>query len=474
MRGLCHEAMRRGCNPIWLVVGLIFFSMSLLSCSGSDSSTAEMWGVYKTSDGTVVRTEGQAFTFSACNQGYRSTATNVELELWKVEFSGDGMLVYDAPGNALIARGSVAGETLSIDSIDGTWSFAGDYRKAGCCFDASDGASTHWHGIRMPNYQDPSSIGQNVCDADYTAWFDAWTNRLYAGSTVIQTQAGPIEYALIGDSGPVVAFTHGGPGSYYSTLAYFSDLLNKGFRALTWSRPGFLRTPLSTGATPEAHADALAALLDALSIDRVAVVGASAGGPPAYQFAIRHPHRTWALVQADGISQAYSVAANPRPGVNTWMYLLNQDSGMWLYNAMFEYANLGTARHFIGMMSTLDDQGNDALASSVASSNAKLDLLGNILLSMAPNKLLKEGSFMDIINYTDMPAMSLEQITAPTLIVHGTADGDVPPEDARYAASLIPGAELYWVHDGIHVVTLSADSDVTFAKILSFLNRHKP
>jgi len=168
------------------------------------------------------------------------------------------------------------------------------------------------------------------------------------------------------------------------------------------------------------------------------------------------------------------VAANPRPGVNTWMYLLNQDSGMWLYNAMFEYANLGTARHFIGMMSTLDDQGNDALASSVASSNAKLDLLGNILLSMAPNKLLKEGSFMDIINYTDMPAMSLEQITAPTLIVHGTADGDVPPEDARYAASLIPGAELYWVHDGIHVVTLSADSDVTFAKILSFLNRHKP
>jgi pimeloyl-ACP methyl ester carboxylesterase len=326
----------------------------------------------------------------------------------------------------------------------------------------------------MPDYLDPASIGQHLCDWDYTNWFDNWTNELYAQSTVVDTTAGPVEYAMIGDSGPVLAFMHGGPGDFYSAIAYFSDLMGKGFRCLTWSRPGFLRTPLSTGTTPETQADALAALLDTLSIDSVAVIGASAGGPPAYQFAIRHPDRTWALVQADGISRAYSPDVNPQPGVETWVFLMNQDTGMWIYNAMFEYANLGTARQFIGMMSLLDDQQNDALAESVVADPSKLSTLQKILLSMGPNSLLKVGAFTDIENYKDMPPMPFEEITAPTLIVHGTADGDVPPADAIYAASRIAGSELYWVEDGIHVATLSANAEAAMNKMLDFLNQHSP
>jgi pimeloyl-ACP methyl ester carboxylesterase len=65
---------------------------------------------------------------------------------------------------------------------------------------------------------------------------------------------------------------------------------------------------------------------------------------------------------------------------------------------------------------------------------------------------------MIINNYADMPPMPLEEITAPTLIVHGTADGDVPPDDATYAASKIAGSELYWVENGVHVATLSENS----------------
>jgi hypothetical protein len=77
--------------------------------------------------------------------------------------------------------------------------------------------------------------------------------------------------------------------------------------------------------------------------------------------------------------------------VETWVYLINQDSGMWLYNAMFEYANLGTARQFLGMMSLLDDEQNDALAESVVTMSQNSDMLGKILLSMGPNSLLKVG-----------------------------------------------------------------------------------
>ncbi len=460
---------------------LVFFLMLsaglLSSCSDSDDpamARTEYWGVFKTGDGTILATGGEASEFSVCNEGYRSTASNIELDLWTLAFLDTSVKVYNTVNDNLLAKGRVVEDMLFIDSIDGEWSFSADYRKAGCCFDGTDGTTRHWHGIRMPDYQNPSTIGQKPCDSDYTDWFDSWTSDLYAQSTVVDTTAGPVEYTIIGDSGPVLAFMHGGPGDFYSAIAYFSGLMDKGFRCLTWSRPGFLRTPLSTGTTPETQADAFAALLDTLSIESVAMIGASAGGPPAYQFAIRHPDRTWALVQADGISRAYSPDVNPRPGVETWVYLINQDSGMWLYNAMFEYANLGTARQFTGMMSLLDDEQNDALAKSVVADPSKRSMLGKILLSMGPNSLLKEGTFNDISHYTDMAPMPLEEITAPTLIVHGTADGDVPPEDAEYAASKIPGSELYWVENGIHVATLSENSAPAMSKILSFLNQHSP
>jgi len=467
----------RAVKGFLIVLCLMLLAVVVSSCSDSDNSTitrTEYWGVFKTDDGTIVNTGGEASDFSICNEGYRSTASDIELDLWTMVFLNDSVTVYNTTNDKLLAKGTVVEDMLLIDSIDGDWSFFADYRKAGCCFDGTDGISSHWHGIRMPDYPDPSSIGQNRCDSNYTDWFDRWTNELYAESTVADTAAGPVEYTIIGDSGPVLAFMHGGPGDFYSAIAYFSGLMDKGFRCLTWSRPGFLRTPLSTGTTPETQADAFAALLDTLSIESVAMIGASAGGPPAYQFAIRHPDRTWALVQADGISRAYSPDVNPRPGVETWVYLINQDSGMWLYNAMFEYANLGTARQFIGMMSLLDDEQNDALAESVVADPSKLSMLGKILLSMGPNSLLKAGAFNDIDNYADMPPMPLEEITAPTLIVHGTADGDVPPEDATYAVSKIAGSELYWVEDGIHVATLSENAGEAMKKMLDFLNQHSP
>lgn len=461
----------------------LFFAVSCIaagafSCSSDDDSSSptrtEMWGIFKTNDGSIITTGEESSDFSTCNESYRSTASNIEPDLWTIDFTGNRLKAYDTTTSELIATGSVVGETLTFQSEDGTWSFSADYRKQGCCFDGSNGSSSHWHGIRMPDYLNPSSIGTQPCDSSYTNWFESWTTELYSQSTVVETRSGPVEYDMIGDSGPVLVFMHGGPGDYFSALAYFSDLIGKGFRFLTWSRPGFLRTPLATGKTPETQADALAALLDTLSIDKVAVVGASAGGPPAYQFAIRHPDRIWALVQVDAVSQAYSPGSGEKPGENTWIYLLHQDAGMWLYNAMFEYANLGTARQFIGMMSTLDDAQNDALAESVVADKAKLEMLGDVLLSMSPNSLLKEGTFNDIGNYTDMPPMPLEQITAPTLIVHGTADGDVPPEDAVYAASRIAGSELCWVPGGVHVVSLSPDSYVAMNKILDFLVRNSP
>jgi 2-hydroxy-6-oxonona-2,4-dienedioate hydrolase len=61
-------------------------------------------------------------------------------------------------------------------------------------------------------------------------------------------------------------------------------------------RFGYLRSNFPADASSEAQADAFVDLLDHLKIDRIAVIGGSAGALSALQFAIRHPERCSALV----------------------------------------------------------------------------------------------------------------------------------------------------------------------------------
>ena len=131
----------------------------------------------------------------------------------------------------------------------------------------------------------------------FSQWRNAVTKNLQQDSVVVQTAKGPVEYAEIGH-GPVVLMVHGDPGGYdqiYQVLK-IDDAEHGDFRYVIPSRPGYLRTPLIVGKTPKEQAEALAALLDELKIDKVAVVGGSGGGPSAIEFAALYPDRCTALV----------------------------------------------------------------------------------------------------------------------------------------------------------------------------------
>src|SRR5262245_46111992 len=128
----------------------------------------------------------------------------------------------------------------------------------------------------------------------YRLWLNAERARVEAGSQVIHTSRGPVECAIAGE-GPVVLISHGGGGGYDNGLLHLRALVPFGFRLIAVSRAGYLRTPASVGRTPEDMADTYAALLDALDVQSAAIIGLSAGGPSAIQFAIRQPQRCWAL-----------------------------------------------------------------------------------------------------------------------------------------------------------------------------------
>ena len=84
----------------------------------------------------------------------------------------------------------------------------------------------------------------------YKRWKRSLLSALYGNSEIANTAHGEIEYILKG-SGPVILFLHGSPGGYDQGAIDMEMWIDAGFSVLSISRPGYLRTPLSTGETPE-------------------------------------------------------------------------------------------------------------------------------------------------------------------------------------------------------------------------------
>ena len=164
------------------------------------------------------------------------------------------------------------------------------------------------------------------------AGFVAWTYAAYrgdmqrararvsVGSEVAQTRCGPIEYAVAGD-GPPILFVHGAGGGFDQGLDFGGPLASD-FRVVAMSRFGYLRTPLPLDASPAVQAEAHVCLLDALGIERAAVIGGSAGAPSSLELAVRYPERVSSLVLI--VPAAYAPRASGtvslprRPGRNAF------------------------------------------------------------------------------------------------------------------------------------------------------------
>ena len=123
-----------------------------------------------------------------------------------------------------------------------------------------------------------------------------YITKLKSESQIYESSLGPIEYKIRGNNGPVVLIAHGTPGGHDQTIGHTS-----GYRVLTPSRPGYLRTPLSVGYTPLEQAAAFKELLDGLGIEKVIVIGISGGGPSSMEFAADFPERTLGLIALEAV-----------------------------------------------------------------------------------------------------------------------------------------------------------------------------
>ncbi len=217
------------------------------------------------------------------------------------------------------------------------------------------------------------------------------------------------------------------------------------------SRPGYLRTPLRSGADPGSQADLYAAVLDALDIERLAVLGFSSGGASAVHFAARHPDRATALLLDAAILLPY------RPPISAFQRATFESSFfIWLsYQAVIRWPRIMMRFMIDGLSTGLSAEQKKAAAAWITFDPARLQSLQEQSASVAPRGYRRPGWINDQANERDLPPLPFEDITAPTLIAHGVNDAAVPVEHATEAAERTPGAELMLVEEGHHLLSLS-------------------
>ncbi|MBV1777927.1 alpha/beta hydrolase [Paeniglutamicibacter sp. ABSL32-1] len=277
--------------------------------------------------------------------------------------------------------------------------------------------------------------------------------------TTVATAAGPVEYADRGHGEPLLA-VHGTLGGCDQGLVATEFFRVNGFRVVAPSRPGYLGTPLATGRTPAEQADALAALLDDIGIDRMAVLGGSGGGPAAYSLAARHPDRVASLVQIDSVC----LPVPPFP----FARLGSRDPAIKLQLLFLSHAATPMLKMLFRRFGQASPAEAAVRAAAVAADPVRMAHLEAIFMASAGWAGRRAGFDNDSATIKTLAPLDLEAITCPTLIMHAAGDASVPPENALHAHQRIRGSELYWMQ-GSHVAFFLEEGDTAPLYALEWL-----
>lgn len=266
--------------------------------------------------------------------------------------------------------------------------------------------------------------------------------RLAGASRLIATTAGSIEVAEFGAGVPVL-FSHGAGGGFDQGRAIGAPIAAAGFRIVAVSRFGYLRSPLPEDCSPEAQADAYAALMESLKIPRMAIIGGSAGAPSAMQFAIRHPDKCTALILIVPIAFHPDDQPSIVPKMSPWeekllMVLVGSNLIYWLSAKL--------APRLIVKLAL----GTPPRLLRSASKEERARLL-RFTTDVLPISERLSGILNDARISASIPLYDLEKIRAPTLVVSLRDDGYATFPGAAYSAARIAGAKFIGYESGGHL-----------------------
>lgn len=247
-------------------------------------------------------------------------------------------------------------------------------------------------------------------------------------------------------SGPVVLFLHG-IGSGSATYDWQLEGLSAGWRVIAWDAPGYGGSDPLPDATPDVadYAASVAALLDALDIDRAHVIGHSMGALIAAAFSARHADRVGSLVLTDPTAGYANAPDEIRVGR--------------LAARIDAIERLGPA----GMA--------ESRAGEVLSPDASPEALARVRAVMSGLHPAGYAQAARMLHGSDIFA-DTSAIAAPTLVMCGSEDKVTPEELCRRIAAAIDAAAYRTLPGVGHASNVENPAQFN-AFVSEFLERHR-
>jgi non-heme chloroperoxidase len=274
--------------------------------------------------------------------------------------------------------------------------------------------------------------------------------------STISTKDGVELYYKDWGEGPAVTFSHGWPLSADMWDGQMLFLAQHGYRVVAHDRRGHGRsTQASSGNDMDGYADDLAAVIEALDLHDVTLVGHSTGGGEVARYVGRHG--------TSRVARAVLIAAVPP------IMLKTEANPEGLPIEVFDGLRASLVKDRSQFYRDLAIQFYGANRPGAEVSQGVLDQFW--LWSMQAG-LKNAYESIKAFSETDFTA-DLKKFDVPTLVLHGEDDQIVPVRDSSVkSARLIEGAKDVYFPGAPHGITATHQDQIN-AELLAFLRSGK-
>jgi pimeloyl-ACP methyl ester carboxylesterase len=254
-------------------------------------------------------------------------------------------------------------------------------------------------------------------------------------SQISVTGGRELAYTDIGEPDwPCVFFFHGAPSSRLRLAYLEQQFLAEGIRVVSPDRPSYGRSSPQPGRSMADWPSDVAALADALMIDRFVVAGHSSGGPYAVACATLLPARVSASIILAGVTDmAWPGAWEGYPETERHLMRVPDEAAAiaWCVERFgADGSGFLAASDFVLPEPDTQLYADKAIAPFLASARAEAFRQG------------VAGYAQDIVLQGRPWPFDPRAIATPVHVVHGEVDTLLPMTHSRHTAELIPGSSL--------------------------------
>jgi len=253
------------------------------------------------------------------------------------------------------------------------------------------------------------------------------------------------ELAVVEDGDPngrPVFSLHGSPGGRLLYGRHVADAARRQIRLIGYDRPGYGGSTARRGRTVGDTADDVAAIADALGIDRFGVWGHSGGGAPALACAARLPDRVVAAACLAGVAPYHAPGLDFTAGMGE----LNQqeframvaDPAAWEAKLDGDVQQLlrASPEEILEMWKSLLSEVDRGVVTPDMTQYLKREVEEGLRAGSAG---LRDDSFSDVLPW----GFDLATIRVPVQVWHGGQDRFVPISHGQWIAAQLPRAEAH-------------------------------